>query len=85
MSEESELTAKEASEQYNLSVGYLIRLAKKGKIKGRQIGGFMWLLDRASIEAYVSQPHKPGVAKGTPAPWRKKAKEKPKSERRAAA
>lgn len=57
-----EITVREASAHSDLSISYLARLLKEGKITGRRIG-YMWVVDKASLDAYVSEKHKPGVRK----------------------
>lgn len=59
MPAENELPVKVASERSNLSISYLIRLIHAGKIKGKRFGP-MWLIDAASLDAYLSQEHKRG-------------------------
>lgn len=57
-----ELTVREASAHSDLSISYLARLVKEGKIKGRRVG-YMYLVDKASLEVYMSEKHKPGARK----------------------
>ncbi len=68
--EEKELPIAEAVKLSGYSHPYLARLAKRGKIQARMVGP-IWLIDRASLQAYMAAPHKSGP-KG---PIKKKASE----------
>ena len=54
MSNES-ITISEISRQYNVSIGYLNQLIKKGVLTGRKVGGGqgIWLIDAASLDAWL--------------------------------
>jgi excisionase family DNA binding protein len=57
--EERELTIAEAVKLSGYSRSHLAELARQGLIKGRMVGP-IWLIDRASLVAYMQASHKPG-------------------------
>jgi excisionase family DNA binding protein len=57
--EEKELPIAEAVKLSGYSKPYLARLAKRGDIQARMLGP-IWLIDRASLQAYMTTPHKSG-------------------------
>ena len=57
--EEKELTITQAVKLSGYSKPYLARLAKRGDIQARMVGP-IWLIDRASLVAYMNTPHKSG-------------------------
>jgi len=53
------LTAPEAAKHHHLSHWYIVRLVSQGTVLGRKAGG-TWLIDAASLRAYLSKERKPG-------------------------
>ncbi len=50
-----ELTVREASQYADLSISYIIRLMKDGKIKGRKMGKAAWLVDKDSLDDWLKK------------------------------
>jgi excisionase family DNA binding protein len=65
MSDES-ITISEISRQYNVSIGYINQLIKRGVLTGRKVGGGqgIWLIDPESLNAWLVETgrKKPGQA-----------------------
>src|SRR5579875_827458 len=53
------LSTTEAARRYHVSQRYITFLARKGAIAAKKLGRD-WLIDNASLSAYLSTPHKPG-------------------------
>ena len=49
----------EASQKYDLSIGYLSLLARQSKLEAFKMG-LMWVLYEDSLIAFLNQPRKPG-------------------------
>lgn len=58
-----ELTVTEASRRYNVSGGHLTRLAQAGTITARRVGP-LWLLDKESLENWITHRPKRGGYRG---------------------
>jgi excisionase family DNA binding protein len=66
------ITAKEASERAGLHYAHITLLATRGKIRAFKFG-HAWLIDKASLEAYLASDRRPGP-KPPPSPKSKKKK-----------
>jgi excisionase family DNA binding protein len=53
------ITAKEASELAGLHYAHITLLATRGKIKAFKFG-HAWLIDKASLKAYLASDRRPG-------------------------
>jgi len=53
------LTAPEAAKRHGLSRRYLVYLVSHRLVRGRKAGG-TWLIDAASLNAYLARPRQPG-------------------------
>lgn len=63
LKEKEELDAWEASVYSGLHPDYIRRLCREATIEARKVptpGGFYFLVKRASLDEYLSVPHKPG-------------------------
>ncbi|HLJ36102.1 MAG TPA: DUF6166 domain-containing protein, partial [Ktedonobacteraceae bacterium] len=54
-----EIATADAAEKYQLSPGYLARLARTGTVRARRFGRD-WIIDETALRAYLAQPRKPG-------------------------
>jgi hypothetical protein len=54
----AEITAREASARFNLSIGHLARLARAGEIEGARHFGPMWVFDEDKLVAWVNDKSK---------------------------
>ena len=61
-----ELTVSEAAELTGYTKRHLRRLAKDGDIEARQVGGWLYLLDRGSVEGYARRMEALGKKKHAP-------------------
>jgi excisionase family DNA binding protein len=50
-----EVSVREAAKMAELSGRHIRRLLQDGKIKGRQINDWLWLVDVESLEAWIEQ------------------------------
>ncbi len=55
-----ELSTEEASQLSGLSRTHITHLLRQGKLKGRNFGHRLWIVDAASLEHYLAIPHKSG-------------------------
>lgn len=53
------ITVQEATARYGLSGGFIRRLIRNGRIRGRKMGA-SWVIDPASLERYVKGERKKG-------------------------
>jgi hypothetical protein len=53
------ITITEASQKYDLSIGYLSLLARQHKVEAFKMG-LMWVLYEDSLTHFLDQPRKPG-------------------------
>jgi excisionase family DNA binding protein len=53
------LSTTEAAHRFQVSQRYITFLARKGAIAAKKLGRD-WLIDEASLNTYLSTPHKPG-------------------------
>lgn len=49
------ITVKEASEQLGVTVQGVRWLIREGRVQAQRFGGKVWMVDRASVEAYGSK------------------------------
>ena len=61
-----ELTVSEAAALTGYSERHIRRLAKDGNIKARQVGNWLYLIDKASLLAYVDEMKTLGNGKHAP-------------------
>jgi excisionase family DNA binding protein len=59
---EDKLTIPEAAQMAGHTPSYILRMVKDGKITGERKGNF-WLLDKASVAAFMATPRKRGGSK----------------------
>ena len=48
------MTVRDAERYSGISVGHLGLLLREGKIAGRKVGGGIWIVDKASLDAYLA-------------------------------
>lgn len=63
LKKKEELDAREASVYSGLHPDYIRKLCREATIEARKVltpGGFYFLVKRASLDIYLSVPHKPG-------------------------
>ena len=53
MSEPREVSVKEAARAAGVTPRYIRRLLNDGRLKGRQIDGWVWLVERQSLERWI--------------------------------
>jgi len=58
--EPRELTTRQAANLAGCTVQYIRYLLKKGSIQGRQLDGWVWLVERGSLERWIEQRPKKG-------------------------
>lgn len=83
-----ELSTRDASHYASLSQGHIMRLVRSGEIAARKVetpGGYYWLINQASLDAYLAKPRKPGPPVGSQDTWKRKKPAEPRTEGRAAA
>jgi len=54
-----ELTAKQVAQELGVSMSFVARLCRNGKLKARKLGRD-WFIDPASVEAYKNAPKDKG-------------------------
>jgi len=59
MDEPRELTTRQASERAGVSAQYIRRLLKDGRLKGRQLDGWQWLVDAADLDDWLNERRRP--------------------------
>jgi excisionase family DNA binding protein len=53
------ITVKEATARYKLSGGFIRRLVRQGRVRGRKLGT-SWVLDPISLDKYIKSSRKKG-------------------------
>jgi len=55
MAEGKELTAKQAAERAGVTGRYIRQLCVEGQLEGRQVDGWLWLIDAKSLDRWIAE------------------------------